>query len=165
MGESIAVEDHCEHHWQYNKPAHASASVRICAFCRTIDGQELMRTLDKYAHEQIAKLKQEPAPMARIQILELPTISLGDDAYETPFAVIVDQCSSVPDVNGVLNVSWERFAKNVGARALMVTPDTVEIPANEVPVNPGFEQFREQVQQEIAKAQADMMNSLKRGRP
>ncbi|MFK8844691.1 hypothetical protein [Streptomyces sp. Ac-502] len=66
--------------------------------------------------------------MARIQILELPTIYREGSDDETPFAVIVDQCSSVPDVNGVLNVSWERFAKNVGARALMVTPDTVELP-------------------------------------
>lgn len=63
MPESLAAVDLCEHNWQYNKPAHASASVRICGFCHTIDGEDLMRTLDEYALEQMAKLKQKPTTL------------------------------------------------------------------------------------------------------
>ena len=56
MTEPAAMPNLCEHAWQYNKPAHASASVRICSLCHTIDGEELMRTLDEYA----TTFKQKP---------------------------------------------------------------------------------------------------------
>ncbi|GHC38130.1 hypothetical protein GCM10010348_76790 [Streptomyces anthocyanicus] len=58
MPENIAMPNPCEHAWEYNKPAHASASVRICSLCHKIDGEELMRALDEYALEQMTKLKQ-----------------------------------------------------------------------------------------------------------
>lgn len=49
----------CEHAWGYNKPAHASASVRICSLCHTIDGEDLMRTLNEYA----VAFKQKPTTL------------------------------------------------------------------------------------------------------
>jgi hypothetical protein len=61
--QAIAVQNLCEHAWEYNKPAHASASVRICGLCHTIDGEDLMRTLDKYALEQMTRLKQKPTTL------------------------------------------------------------------------------------------------------
>jgi hypothetical protein len=60
------MDNPCEHAWQYNKPAHASASVRICSLCHTIDGEELMRTLDEYAEERASRddMKDpEPDPL------------------------------------------------------------------------------------------------------
>lgn len=61
--ESVAAGGLCEHAWEFNKPAHASVSVRICSLCRKIDGVELMRTLDEYALEQMARLKQKPTTL------------------------------------------------------------------------------------------------------
>ncbi|MFD5491611.1 hypothetical protein ACFWH4_01385 [Streptomyces sp. NPDC127091] len=63
MSESIAMTNPCEHAWEYNKPANASASVRICRLCHTIDGEDLMQTLNEYALEQMAKLKQKPTTL------------------------------------------------------------------------------------------------------
>lgn len=60
MTEPIAVQNLCEHAWQYNKPAHASAFVRICGTCHTIDGEDLMRTLNEYAAERLGGFKQRP---------------------------------------------------------------------------------------------------------
>lgn len=57
--EPLACSDLCEHAWEYNKPAHASASVRICRLCHTIDGEDLMQTLDEYAHEHARRLVAE----------------------------------------------------------------------------------------------------------
>lgn len=62
--EPPAAQDLCEHNWQYNKPAHATASVRLCTFCHTIDGEELMRTLNEYAQEY-AKL-YSPKPVSLV---------------------------------------------------------------------------------------------------
>lgn len=53
----------CEHAWSYNKPAHATASVRICSLCHSIDGEDLMRTLNEYALEQMTNLKQKPTTL------------------------------------------------------------------------------------------------------
>lgn len=58
-----AADSPCEHSWEYNKPAHASASVRICSLCHKIDGEDLMRTLNEYAMEQMALLKQKPTTL------------------------------------------------------------------------------------------------------
>ncbi|MEU3613509.1 hypothetical protein ABZ725_14495 [Streptomyces sp. NPDC006872] len=63
MPEPFAAESLCEHRWAYNKPAHASASVRICSICHKIDGEDLMRTLNEYTEEQMAKLKQAPTTL------------------------------------------------------------------------------------------------------
>ncbi|MDX3520705.1 hypothetical protein [Streptomyces scabiei] len=63
MNEPLAAESLCEHAWSYNKPAHASASVRICSLCHKIDGEDLMRTLDEYATDQMERLKQKPTTL------------------------------------------------------------------------------------------------------
>ncbi|MFJ9985294.1 hypothetical protein ACIQUD_14900 [Streptomyces globisporus] len=55
----MAVDSLCEHAWGYNKPAHATASVRICSLCHTIDGEDLMRTLNEYA----IAFKQKPTTL------------------------------------------------------------------------------------------------------
>jgi hypothetical protein len=71
--EPLAAEALCEHAWGYSKPAHASASVRICSFCHTIDGEDLMRTLDEYAqknaHAKVAEheRQQDEACLAEIE--------------------------------------------------------------------------------------------------
>lgn len=57
--EPLAASDLCEHAWEYNKPANASASVRICGLCHAIDGEDLMRTLNEYA----AAYKQRPTTL------------------------------------------------------------------------------------------------------
>lgn len=61
--EPMAAESLCEHSWSHNKPAHASASVRICSLCHKIDGEDLMRTLNEYAFEQMKRLKQKPTTL------------------------------------------------------------------------------------------------------
>ena len=63
MNAPLSAEALCEHAWGYNKPAHATASVRICSLCHAIDGEDLMRTLDEYAQEQLAALKQRPTTL------------------------------------------------------------------------------------------------------
>ncbi|MFF1709305.1 hypothetical protein [Streptomyces sp. NPDC058268] len=106
--------------------------------------------------------------MARIQILELPTEHHGDDMI-TPFAVIVDQ---VPKGDDSIDpaADYSNVAKELGARAIMLFHDTVDIPANEVPVDPDgyplqfrvegdFEKLHEQTQDEILKAQARMRDA------
>ncbi|WP_328903295.1 hypothetical protein OHR86_28240 [Streptomyces sp. NBC_00441] len=57
--EPLAAEALCDHAWGYNKPAPATVSVRICSLCHTIDGEDLMRTLNEHAREQLATLKQK----------------------------------------------------------------------------------------------------------
>jgi hypothetical protein len=61
--EPLAAENLCEHSWQYNKPAHANVSVRICSLCHAFDGEDLMRTLNEYAEKQLAALKQKPTTL------------------------------------------------------------------------------------------------------
>lgn len=63
MPDPIAMTNPCEHAWSYNKPAHASASVRICTLCRTIDGEDLMRTLDEYAQEYAKLYRPNPVSL------------------------------------------------------------------------------------------------------
>lgn len=106
--------------------------------------------------------------MARIQILELPEGS-GDD--RPPFVLVVDQ---VDDELAEEITQWpDDIATRIGARQILCLPGTIDIPANEVPVDPDgyplkirvegdFEQFREQVQHEIRKAQAEMAERVKR---
>lgn len=64
MSEPLAAQDLCEHVWEYNKPAHTNVSVRICSLCHTIDGEDLMRTLNEYAQEY-AKL-YAPNPVSLV---------------------------------------------------------------------------------------------------
>src|SRR3954465_355324 len=69
--------------------------------------------------------------MARLQILELPA---GPDDARPPFVLVVDQ--TVPQ-RAVLSSDtswrdpWQALADKIGARGVIVPPDTVEIPAND----------------------------------
>lgn len=110
--------------------------------------------------------------MARLQILELPD---GPDDTRPPFVLVVDQTVPervvlAPGTGKVLD-RWEEFASRMGARAVIVTPETVDIPANDVPldaegkpirwpIEPDFTDFREQVQQEVHAAQQELAQAL-----
>lgn len=121
--------------------------------------------------------------MARLQILELPEGS-GDD--RPPFVLVIDQASEdiaktlYPQADegasyaaAVQRLTSLSLAEQIGARAILVFEETVDIPANEVPLdsdgNPlflkmhvegDFEQFRAQVQDEIRKAQAGLRDAI-----
>ncbi|MFF9088640.1 hypothetical protein ACF1BE_19850 [Streptomyces sp. NPDC014991] len=75
--------------------------------------------------------------MARLQILQLPE---GVDDSRPPFALVVDQCAADRWVsrpgNGdqLMSTRWREAAEMLGARGVIVTAETVEIPANEVPL-------------------------------
>lgn len=84
MSESMAVRNLCEHAWEYNKPAGARLSVRICSFCHTIDGEFLTSTVDEYAREQMERLKPKPT-------------SLQYAWSDGQTCSIVDQTGGIPD--------------------------------------------------------------------
>ncbi|AAR29721.1 hypothetical protein VWBp31 [Streptomyces phage VWB] len=74
--------------------------------------------------------------MARLQILELPE---GVDDERAPFVLVVDE--SVPQRvivgmdYGSTGDYWQVVAERIGARGVIVTPETLEIPANEIPLD------------------------------
>jgi hypothetical protein len=70
--------------------------------------------------------------MARLQILELPA-GAGDDRQ--PFVLVVDE--TVPQRIALgpdtpFRDYWQDLAQRIGARGVVVTPETVDIPANEL---------------------------------
>lgn len=72
--------------------------------------------------------------MARLQILELPTVYREDGPDETPFVLVVDQCVPQRIVLGAeapYRDSWQNLAQQIGACGVIVTPETVTIPVNE----------------------------------
>ncbi|MEU9470433.1 hypothetical protein AB0D78_28215 [Streptomyces avermitilis] len=75
--------------------------------------------------------------MARLQILELPEGASGDRAA---FVLVVDQCAPQRIVLGMgqapMRDYWQEIADRIGARAVIVTAETVEVP---VPLLPFFE--------------------------
>lgn len=109
--------------------------------------------------------------MARLQILELPEGSSDD---RPPFLLVIDQYEPPPYPADVTAPGpFDTVAEKIGARAVLVFEETVDIPANEVPLdsdgNPlflkmhiegDFEQFRAQVQDEIRKAQAELRDAI-----
>lgn len=84
MPDPEAVPNPCEHTWEYNKPAGASLSVRICSLCHTIDGEFLTSTVDEYALEQMERLKPKPTTL---------TYAWSDGQTYS----IVDQPGGIPD--------------------------------------------------------------------
>lgn len=60
----------------------------------------------------------------RIQILELPTVVVGDDVT-TPFALIFDRCPMQALTGEPLGA--REFAVSMGAAGYFCTPETVEI--------------------------------------
>ncbi|MEU1043970.1 hypothetical protein ABZ400_02285 [Streptomyces sp. NPDC005897] len=66
--------------------------------------------------------------MARLQILELPE---GSNDDRPPFVLVVDQASEEsplitdgPDI-------WPRFKNDTGCQHVIVTTETIDIPAND----------------------------------
>ncbi|MFI1485771.1 hypothetical protein [Streptomyces sp. NPDC020747] len=111
--------------------------------------------------------------MARLQILELPE---GANDDRPPFVLVVDQWPDTVTANepAVLD-AWKKMAEQAGARTVLLTEDTIDIPANDVPVDENghplflkvhvegeFEKFREQVQDEIRKAPAELRQAVNR---
>ncbi|MGW4728865.1 hypothetical protein ACWEQC_06740 [Streptomyces shenzhenensis] len=104
--------------------------------------------------------------MARIQILELPTIYRENGDDETPFALVIDQADEATyqslafgttvEADGTLR---ESLKDELGARAILTFEETIEIPANGVTVTDGqvvrlhvegdFTKLRDQAEQEI----------------
>ncbi|GGV45709.1 hypothetical protein [Streptomyces spectabilis] len=112
--------------------------------------------------------------MARLQILELPEGAADD---RPPFVLIIDQYEDTDVTPGITQESrllrYQGMADQIGARAVLVFEEPIDIPANDVPldadghpvkirVEPDFDQFREQVQDEIAKAQGELAAALRR---
>lgn len=106
--------------------------------------------------------------MARLQILELPE-GASDD--RPPFVLVVDQVEPQRYVLGAAMEGqpshWDAIAERIGARSAIVTPDTIEIPANEVPIGPDgypvrvrvegdFEQFHGQAAAELGAVQSEI---------
>ncbi|MGW6578862.1 hypothetical protein ACWF76_05555 [Streptomyces globisporus] len=65
--------------------------------------------------------------MARLQILELPE-GAGDD--RPPFVLVVDQYEPVEATPSRL-FRHQDMAEQIGARAVLVFEDTIDIPAND----------------------------------
>ncbi|WP_328439364.1 hypothetical protein OHA71_23790 [Streptomyces sp. NBC_00444] len=101
--------------------------------------------------------------MPRIQILELPYDSKTD---QQPFAVIVDQVETAEAADRLREDFGDtNVAEALGARQVLVFQDTIDIPANEVPLDPDgypvrvhvegdFAQFRDQLEEQVRSAQA-----------
>lgn len=60
----------------------------------------------------------------RIQVLPLPSTVVGE-VVEEPFALIIDQWSE--GVSADYDDQWKGFAADCGARAVLATPQTVEV--------------------------------------
>jgi hypothetical protein len=77
--------------------------------------------------------------MARLQILELPTVYRRDGTDETPFVLVVDQALPQRYVMGADQEppvsEWEQLGRQIGARSVIVTPETIDIPANDIAIS------------------------------
>lgn len=60
--------------------------------------------------------------MARLQILHLPDVHVGD-TVEQPFALVLDQA----DQHSEFTENFSLFAGACGARAALITQDTIDI--------------------------------------
>jgi hypothetical protein len=69
--------------------------------------------------------------MTRIQILQLPE---GASDERAPFALVIDQHEPQRHVFGFepSESPWDRVAEQLGARAVLYFPETVDIPANSI---------------------------------
>ncbi|MCT9142933.1 hypothetical protein [Streptomyces violarus] len=84
--------------------------------------------------------------MARLQILELPE---GTSDDRPPYVLVVDECAPQRVIigmdHGPVRDYWHDVADRIGARGVIVTAETVEIPANDVSA-----EFREGLQESVA---------------
>jgi hypothetical protein len=63
----------------------------------------------------------------RIQILNLPTVYTSEgEVVEEPFSLVMDQCGRTPDQEELDR--WLAWSRETGARSILVTDETVEIP-------------------------------------
>ncbi|MEH0417809.1 hypothetical protein [Streptomyces sp. B21-083] len=95
----------------------------------------------------------------------------------TPFVLVIDQMPKDDAAFEALRCDLGfATAQQTGARAVLVFEDTIDIPANETPVDPDgyplkirvepdFETFRQQVQEEILAAQGKITTALKTSTP
>lgn len=95
--------------------------------------------------------------MPRIQILELPE---GADEYRPPFALVVDQqephrFAVGPNGTDPWRQQWQEFADQIQARGVVVTTETVEIPANDVSA-----EFRAGLQEHVGELYESARRSL-----
>lgn len=115
--------------------------------------------------------------MARLQILELPEGSSDD---RPPFVLVIDQCQPLQYIQGADQdpESVDEFAgvaEETGARGVLVFQETVDIPANDVPLDENgqplflkvhiegeWEKFRAQAEEEIRSVQRRMTAVLAR---
>jgi hypothetical protein len=92
--------------------------------------------------------------MTRLQILELPEAA-GDS--RPPYVLVVDECAPQRVIigmdHGPVRDYWHEAAEQIGARGVIVTAETVEIPANDVSA-----EFRAEVQATVS----DLYESARR---
>ncbi|WPO74016.1 hypothetical protein [Streptomyces sp. KN37] len=70
--------------------------------------------------------------MARLQILELPEVFVGA-ASETPFILVIDQYEPPPYPGDITEPApYDGIAEKIGARAVLVFEDAIDIPANDI---------------------------------
>lgn len=94
--------------------------------------------------------------MARLQILELPE---GADDSRPPYVLVVDECAPQRIIigmdHGPVRNYWHEVAGEIGARGVIVTAETVEIPANDVSA-----EFREGLHESVAELYESARDSL-----
>lgn len=95
--------------------------------------------------------------MPRLQILELPE---GTSDERAPFVLVVDQCadrwvSRPGDGDQLISARWQETADAIGAQGVIVTAETVEIPANDVSA-----EFREGLQEYLGEMYEPARQSL-----
>ncbi|WP_306317220.1 MULTISPECIES: hypothetical protein [unclassified Streptomyces] len=70
--------------------------------------------------------------MARLQILELPMVHNGDQT-ETPFILVIDDWTvDTMEERAAINAYWDDFAQKIGARGVLCSDRTIDIPANDL---------------------------------
>lgn len=110
--------------------------------------------------------------MARLQILELPTLYREDSVDETPFVLVIDQADETIAGDFARN---QDLATRIGARALLVFEATIDIPANKVTlsdatdgnvvrirVEPDLEGFTDTVMAEVFSARTKAAEAISR---
>lgn len=106
--------------------------------------------------------------MALLQILELPE---GSNDDRPPFVLVVDQVPTDEAGFDALRRDLgtpDDLLERIGARAVLVFEDTIDIPANDTSgyVEAGRwtmpDEVRAQIQEEIGKAQAELIDVLNR---
>lgn len=117
--------------------------------------------------------------MARLQILELPEGTADD---RPPFVLVIDQAPTDEAKFDAIRrdlLADGDLAPRLGARAVLVFEDTIDIPANELTlshvqkaadgnvvrlrVEPDLEGFTDTVMAEVAKAQAEVTDARRQG--